>query len=54
MQNEDTNPVIVFLKSAWNTMWKPTSPYYFPTIAENGLKKDGVTISALGDIDLPK
>lgn len=54
MQNEDTNPVIVFLKSAWNTMWKPTSPYYFPTIAENGLKKDGVTISALSDIDLPK
>lgn len=46
------SPNEFFTKLVWGNLWNPASPYYLPNVVANGIKKEGIDISPLGNISL--
>jgi hypothetical protein len=50
MTNGDPNQVLMQL--AWKRLWKPGTPYYLPNAILHGAQGNGVTVDALGRLDI--
>lgn len=50
MTNGDPNQVLMQL--AWKRLWQPGTPYYLPNAILHGAQGDGVTVDALGRLEI--